>query len=97
MPITGPIDPDKLKTLIQGGARWRDDHLVVNGQDRWLTNSGGIWDVTPNNTGIKLSQNSFNLIDSANVDRGYLVAGGITFELRAESAAGALWASSTTI
>jgi len=97
MPITGPTDPERIKALIDAGARWDDDHLVVNNQNRWLIVENGIWGTTPSPTGVKLSQNTFNLLASANVDRGFLVQGGITFELRAESFGGAQWASGTTI
>lgn len=97
MPITGPTDPDRIKTLIQGGARWRDNHLVVNGQDKWLVAQNGVWDVTSSSNGVQISQNIFNLLAGANVDRGFLVLGGITFELRPESFGGAQWASGTSI
>lgn len=97
MPITGPTDPDRIKSLIQNGARWSNDHLVLNGQDKWLVIASGVWDVTSSPSGVKLSQNTFNLLAAASVDRGFLVMGGITFELRPESHGGAQWASGTSI
>lgn len=64
MPGSGPIDPDKILSVIHNGADHQPDHLMVSGQARWLRVDGNAWEVA-DTSAVKLSFATFSALQSA--------------------------------
>lgn len=56
----GPIDPNRILSLIKGGAPWRDDGIVVGGAHKRLVPNSGIWQTA--NEGHHLSAATYDVL-----------------------------------
>lgn len=64
MPGSGPIDPDKiLEAILDNGADWAADHLVLNGP-QWLRVEGNAWELSTTED-VLISRETFDALQTA--------------------------------
>lgn len=96
MPDTpgGPIDPNRLITLIKNGAPWRDDGIVVGGARKRLVPEGGAWQTA--NEGHRLSPETYDLLNRCTPNGHLFTVDRVTYKLAPTTIGGVPWAVQQT-
>lgn len=74
---------------------WTSNHVVHDAQDKWVASNNGLWELTTDTDGFRVSEANFNLIMGATVQNGgagpFLTISGETREVYGFPSGGVRW------
>lgn len=86
----GPIDPNRVISLIKAGAPYRDEGIVLGGTRKRLVPENGIWQTA--NDGHHLSAETYNVLLNSSPTGNVFVFNGVTYQLAPVLSNGVSWA-----
>ena len=91
----GPIDPNRIISLIKGGAPYRDEGVVVGGARKRLVPESGIWQIA--NEGHHLSAATYDVLKNCTPAGNVFTLAGVTYQLASTMIGGVPWAAYQTV
>lgn len=86
----GPIDPNRVISLIKSGAPYRDEGIVLGGARKRLVPESGIWQTA--NDGHHLSLETYNVLLNCVPAGNVFTTNGVTYQLAPTVLNGVPWA-----
>lgn len=92
----GPIDPNRIISLIKSGTPYQDEGLLVGRDVKRLDPAGGHWSLA--NAGHHLSSETYDILLRCTPIAGNLfTVGSNTYQLASEARGSVLWAVHQTV
>lgn len=86
----GPIDPNRIISLIKSGTPYQDEGLLVGRDVKRLDPAGGHWSLA--SAGHHLSRETYDILRSCTPNGNLFVVGSNTYQLASVANGSLLWA-----
>lgn len=91
----GPIDPNRIISLINSGTPYQDEGLLVGRNVKRLDPAGGHWSIAEE--GHHLSRETYDILRSCTPNGNLFTVGSITYQLASVAIGSVLWAVHQTV